>query len=232
MIKITIESRLRIVKAEGTSAQTLFTLCVKLDIVWNGLYSKLHAVKNIKQIYSSPNLISTIRSAIVSLGESRETDQPVSDFGGRHLPLPVRLFCLAWEPAPYVPTFLLLGITLHESSACGTFFFLPFPWRGGLKEDGLYSSPQVHDYSYSLWPKILLCFALDAARRRGGTMDPFRDSSMVQSGLSCRFCVFCSSLFVRFCSLTFVALLTRAALFLQHWFPLPDKLLLAGVWLG
>lgn len=30
-----------------------------------------------------------------SLGESRETEQPVRDFGGRHLPLSVCLFRLA-----------------------------------------------------------------------------------------------------------------------------------------
>lgn len=73
----------------------------------------------------------------MNLGESKKTDQPVSDFGGRHLPLSSVSFAsrenlLAICPPFYSPRPLSARVPLMR------FFFFPsFPGRGTLRGDGL-----------------------------------------------------------------------------------------------
>lgn len=73
----------------------------------------------------------------MNLGESRKTSQPVSDFGGRHLPLSSVSFAsrenlLAICPPFYSPRPLSTRVPLMR-----LFFFPSFPGRGALRRDGL-----------------------------------------------------------------------------------------------
>lgn len=133
------------------------------------------------RIYSdilSPVLDLQYWGAAVNLGESRKTNQPVSDFGGRHLPLSSISFAsrenlLAICPPFYSPRLLFTWVPLMRF-----FFFSSFPGRGGLRGDGLLLAENT---SPLRWP----CIGR-AMTTRWGHGSRHR-SSMLWNGLSSLF---------------------------------------------
>lgn len=115
-----------------------------------------------KRIHSGRNWIYNTGGAVVNLGESRKTDQPVSDFGGRHLPLSSVSFAsrenlLAICPPFYSPRPLSTRVPLMR-----LFFLFVFPWTRRVGKGRL--TPSQKYFSF-----FVGC-VLDVPWRRGGVM--------------------------------------------------------------